>query len=101
MVSFADTPWPDTSDVEVIKQIRLGKRMAPPHNCPVVLYEIMTECWAPRPSRRLVPKILLQRITAITPSALEAVCQLESDSRFNVNPLYFSPSTEQEEESRI
>ncbi|KAL3072459.1 hypothetical protein niasHS_017433 [Heterodera schachtii] len=45
LVTFGRIPYPGMTNAEVLHKVENGYRMPCPPNCPIVLYEIMLQCW--------------------------------------------------------
>ncbi|XP_032238020.2 ephrin type-B receptor 1 isoform X2 [Nematostella vectensis] len=60
--SFAERPYWDWSNFEVMDRVETGYRLPPPMSCPKVIHQIMLECWdadrTKRPSFALIVKQL-------------------------------------------
>lgn len=46
------TPYPDVDNWDILHYLKLGRRMPQPSYCPVLLYEIMLQCWSEEPKQR-------------------------------------------------
>ena len=51
--AFAEMPWPNVGDLDVIRRVRRGDRMEAPEGCPARVYGVMLKCWELQPARRL------------------------------------------------
>ncbi|KAL5014848.1 hypothetical protein ScPMuIL_009118 [Solemya velum] len=45
-------PYPEVDNFDLIKYLKIGRRMAQPQFCPDELYKMMRRCWAPIPADR-------------------------------------------------
>ncbi|KAI1730652.1 protein tyrosine kinase domain-containing protein [Ditylenchus destructor] len=52
LVTFGRTPYPGMTNAEVLVKVENGYRMGCPPGCPLMLYEIMLQCWHKEPEKR-------------------------------------------------
>eukprot|EP00063_Salmo_salar_P085639 XP_014060474.1 PREDICTED: tyrosine-protein kinase SRK2-like [Salmo salar] len=45
IMTFGGMPYPTMTNYEVVQQLPKGYRMPNPSRCPMVMYEIMSDCW--------------------------------------------------------
>ena len=79
--------------MEVVRNVRLGKKMDPPARCPPAVYEIMSSCWETSPGDRPTAASMLQSLEQLGPDDLVterrgSVLLLKSDVSYHANPLY-------------
>jgi hypothetical protein len=63
--SFAEIPWPNVSNGELPRKVRLGERMSAPAGCPARVYSIMAKCWEYNPHVRISAEELSLQLAAI------------------------------------
>ena len=91
--SLGETPWPGVGDMEVVRNVRLGKKMDPPARCPPAVYEIMSGCWETSPGDRPTAASMLQSLEQLGPDDLVterrgSVLLLKYEASYHANPLY-------------
>jgi hypothetical protein len=52
MFSFAEKPYGDLSNAEVIQYVLQGSILSQPQKCPDEIYELMKQCWKMDPNDR-------------------------------------------------
>ncbi|KAG5886437.1 hypothetical protein JTB14_035727 [Gonioctena quinquepunctata] len=92
--SLAMTPYPGIEGPETLyPKLVDGYRMESPENCPTEIYDIMTECWATKPSARPSFSKLVERLGSI----------LEESTRqyyIDLNDPYLVMNTKRKEEGK-
>ncbi|KAJ8373878.1 hypothetical protein SKAU_G00044580 [Synaphobranchus kaupii] len=58
-------PYSDVNSFDITVFLLQGRRLLQPEFCPDALYNVMMECWHPKPERRLTFSELASRISAI------------------------------------
>ena len=52
LITYGRIPYPGMDNAEALRQIDGGYRMPPPNGCPLLLYQIMLDCWMLNPADR-------------------------------------------------
>lgn len=63
--SFALQPYFGMTHEEVVKYLKAGHMLLSPENTPAPIYEVMRQCWAPKPSDRPNFKIIYRALRNI------------------------------------
>eukprot|EP00048_Salpingoeca_helianthica_P018137 m.240914 g.240914 ORF g.240914 m.240914 type:complete len:1323 (+) comp23804_c0_seq1:1450-5418(+) len=51
IITFGNMPYPDLANQEVFDRVLGGYRMEQPNDCPDAIYDMMAQCWRPKPQR--------------------------------------------------
>lgn len=62
IMSFAERPYWEWSNVEVVSRVTSGYRLPPPQGCPKIIHSLMLDCWEAEKNKR--------------PTFAEIVCRL-------------------------
>ena len=57
-----EMPWAGVKNLAVVVDVAMGKRMKLPAAAPVVVQQLMTDCWQKRPSKRPTMRQVQQRL---------------------------------------
>lgn len=52
IMSFAERPYWDWGNYEVMERVKSGYRLPPPMNCPKVIHQVMLNCWNAERNKR-------------------------------------------------
>uniref|UniRef100_A0A8C7ZU51 receptor protein-tyrosine kinase n=1 Tax=Oryzias sinensis TaxID=183150 RepID=A0A8C7ZU51_9TELE len=94
VVSYGERPYWEMSNQDVIKAIDEGYRLPPPMDCPVVLHQLMLDCWEKSRSDR--PKFgqivtildkLIRNPASLRELAKSLVCEDPSSPEFSVSTV--------------
>lgn len=94
--TLGGSPYPGIPTEELLDFLTEGYRMPKPENCPLEIYEIMTDCWQVEPQRRPTFAELSERIGKIIErqaskqDSSRYICLMTDDTR-NTSDYYAVP----------
>ncbi|NWV00456.1 FRK kinase, partial [Upupa epops] len=62
IITYGKVPYGDKSGPEVIQMVDNGYRLPQPETCPVLLYQLMQQCWSAEAIRRPTFKALCEKL---------------------------------------
>ncbi|KAI5102483.1 tyrosine-protein kinase SRK3, partial [Silurus meridionalis] len=67
IITYGNDPYPDLDKKTCIESIQQGYRMPCPADCPVILYDVMLQCWHSNPDKRPTFMELHKRLNTLFP----------------------------------
>lgn len=86
LYSFGEEPWVGLNGNEILHKIdKENERLSQPDACPSDIYQLMMQCWSPKPSERPTFSNLKDYLAEMRPLVLKAQQKIDEEGKLKID----------------